>query len=239
MRGGLYSDLIPPDATLCNRYLTESKIAQKISGYMEKLDNKENPSARQSRSNKVSAIHRIQAFLLSLANSEKDGRVMLSTVLGVLHLKYQLLNPSDSFSDFQAARSVVIAGGTMAPLSDFAQQLLSYLPQDKIMNLSCSHVVPQDQILVRALAAGPSGGRLEFKYEQRGDLKMLDEYGAALLNICTLVNKGVVTFLPSYATLDLFIQRWMKTGTLAKIQARKKVKSVLLDWILGATDDFL
>lgn len=180
-------------------------------------------SGRSSRSAKVTSIHRIQSFLLTLANAEKDGRVMLTTVNGVLQLKYQLLNPADSFSDFSQARSVVIAGGTMAPLSDFAQQLLSFLPPEKIRNLSCSHVVPRDQILARAVSVGPSGYKLEFKYEQRDDVKTLDEYASALINICTLVPHGVVVFLPSYATLDLFLQRGSKTGILDKLRLKKKV----------------
>lgn len=112
----------------------------------------------------------------------------------------------------------------MAPLSDFAQQLLTFLNDQDIKTLSCAHVVPPSRILARALAIGPSGYRLEFKYEQRSDIKMLDEYGAALLNCVNLVNKGLVVFVPSYASLDLFLQRWEKTGLLNKMKARKTVR---------------
>lgn len=111
----------------------------------------------------------------------------------------------------------------MAPLSDFAQQLLTFLNEQRIKTLSCAHVVPPSHILARALAIGPSGYRLEFKYEQRNDMKMLDEYGAALLNCVNLVSKGLVVFVPSYASLDLFLQRWEKTGLLNKMKARKRV----------------
>lgn len=111
----------------------------------------------------------------------------------------------------------------MAPLSDFAQQLLTFLPSERIKTLSCSHVVPQPHILARALALGPSGYRLEFKYEQRNDLKMLDEYGAALLNCANIVSKGLVVFVPSYSSLELLLQRWDKTGLLGKVKQRKEV----------------
>ena len=180
-------------------------------------------SVRQSRSAKVSSIHRIQTFLLSLANLDKDGRVLLSSSKGVVNLKYQLLNPSESFSDFSEARSVIVAGGTMAPLSDFAQQLFSFLPESRIKILSCPHVVSPDHILARAVGKGPSGIKLEFNYSQRGDLKMLDEYGSVLLNIVKIVAKGIVVFLPSYASLDLLIQRWEKTGVIAQIKHKKAV----------------
>lgn len=111
----------------------------------------------------------------------------------------------------------------MAPLSDFAQQLLTFLPEYRIKTLSCAHVVPQSHILARALPVGPSGYRLEFKYEQRNDLRMLDEYGNALLNCANLVSKGLVVFVPSYASLDLFLQRWEQTGLLARLKQRKAV----------------
>jgi chromosome transmission fidelity protein 1 len=148
---------------------------------------------------------------------------MISSNKGALTLKYQLLNPSDAFADFASARSVVIAGGTMAPLSDFAQQLFTFHGAERIRNLSCSHVVAQDHILVRAVGVGPTGARLEFKYESRGDVKMLDEYGSVISNVANVTHKGVVVFMPSYATLDLLLQRWETTGTLAKIRQKKEV----------------
>jgi chromosome transmission fidelity protein 1 len=150
-------------------------------------------------------------------------QILLSSKGDVLHLRYQLLNPSDAFSAFAEARSVVIAGGTMAPLSDFGQQLLSYLSEDHIKPLACAHVVPAAHVLARAVAMGPSGHKLEFKYEQRKDTKMLDEYGAAILNLVNLVSKGLVVFVPSYASLDLFLQRWEGSGILARMKQKKPV----------------
>jgi chromosome transmission fidelity protein 1 len=146
----------------------------------------------------------------------------------MLSLKYQLLNPSDSFSDFGTARSVVIAGGTMAPLSDFATQLLSYLPPAHIKNLSCAHVVAPTNILARTLGAGPTGHKLEYKYDARADTKMTDEYGATLLNVCGIVKKGIVCFVPSYRALDSFMSRWQSTGLLGKLKVRKEVRATPL-----------
>ena len=111
----------------------------------------------------------------------------------------------------------------MAPLSDFAAQLLSYLSSSRINNLSCAHVVPQSNILARTLGVGPTGQKLEYKYEARGNTKMTDEYGAVLLNVCGVVKKGVVCFVPSYRALDDFMSRWSATGLLGKLKARKDV----------------
>lgn len=186
---------------------------------------------KQSRSAKIASIHRIQTFLLALANSDRDGRVLITSnnngtdanAKPTVNLKYQLLNPAESFSDFATARSVVIAGGTMAPLSDFAQQLFTYLSPEKIRNMSCPHVVPQNHILVRAVSVGPIGNKLEFKYEQREDKRVLDEYGAVLVNVSNLVRQGIVVFFPSYTTMDLLMRRWEASGVLEKIRKRKAV----------------
>lgn len=186
-------------------------------------------TGKVSRSAKIAYIHRIQSFLLSLANAERDGRVLITTTpAGAMHLKYQLLNPSEVFSDFSAARSVVIAGGTMAPLSDFAQQLFSsYLSEERIRSLSCAHVVPGSHILARALGTGPSGYQLDFKYEKRNDPKMLDEYGNALQNICNICTKGVVAFVPSYGSLDAFLKRWEGSGLMNRLKSKKSVSSIV------------
>lgn len=97
------------------------------------------------RSNATRNLQRIQDFILSLANADRDGRVLLSAetitspapsvvpstkgAAGTptvptqaltkveVTLKYMLLAPSESFRDVaEQAKSVVLAGGTMAPV---------------------------------------------------------------------------------------------------------------------------
>jgi chromosome transmission fidelity protein 1 len=78
---------------------------------------------RASRSATVATIHRIQAFLLALANADVDGRVLISCDRSMqprsVTLKYLLLNPAHHFREVvDDARSVVLAGGTLAPVGD-------------------------------------------------------------------------------------------------------------------------
>lgn len=50
-----------------------------------------------------------------------DGRFIFSTMGDAVEIKYQLLNPSALFRDVvEVARSVVLAGGTMSPVSSFS-----------------------------------------------------------------------------------------------------------------------
>ncbi len=77
----------------------------------------------------IAAFHQVEAFLLSLTDARDDGRIILSTearsghtgVDGAKHvvsLKYMLLNPAERFKEVvDSARCVILAGGTMEPVS--------------------------------------------------------------------------------------------------------------------------
>jgi chromosome transmission fidelity protein 1 len=58
--------------------------------------------------------------VVSLFIIDIDGRLIFSAVGDTVEVKYQLLNPSALFRDVvEVARSVVLAGGTMSPVSSF------------------------------------------------------------------------------------------------------------------------
>jgi chromosome transmission fidelity protein 1 len=64
----------------------------------------------------------VEAFLLSLTDARDDGRVLISVEEGTLSrhvvLKYILLNPAERFKEVvEQARCIVLAGGTMSPVS--------------------------------------------------------------------------------------------------------------------------
>jgi chromosome transmission fidelity protein 1 len=86
------------------------------------------------RNNATRSLHQIQQFILSLANADRDGRILVSRSSTSqdpdgndkeggnveITLKYMLLAPSDSFREIaEEAKSVVLAGGTMAPVSEY------------------------------------------------------------------------------------------------------------------------
>ncbi|KAF8636038.1 hypothetical protein AX15_000195 [Amanita polypyramis BW_CC] len=102
------------------KYLKTSKVARKISGYADKQAEKEaGPSIR--RKGAIPPLSIVEEFMISLTGASEDGRVIVSLVgtpekLDV-ELKYQQLNPSPHFMEVvEAARSVVLAGGTMSPV---------------------------------------------------------------------------------------------------------------------------
>lgn len=99
-----------------SRYLQESKLARKVDGYVEFT---RDPSDKQaSRSPTVPVLFHIQGFLLSLMNPSAEGRLFYSKEQGDIQLKYMLLDPTNQFRELvEDARAIILAGGTMSPVS--------------------------------------------------------------------------------------------------------------------------
>jgi len=119
-----------------------------------------------------------------------EGKVEVS-------LKYMLLAPADSFRDVaEEAKSVVLAGGTMAPvrptsslvpfrrregrltlgprqMSDFREQLFPYLAPERFSTFSCGHVVPKEHVSTFAVSKGPTGIPFNFTFERRKDERLV------------------------------------------------------------------
>ncbi|GAA5901538.1 hypothetical protein JCM6882_006307 [Rhodosporidiobolus microsporus] len=219
-----------------DEYLQKSKIARKIGGYVDSLADEKTAAGRQAvRNNATRSLHHIQQIILSLANVDRDGRILLSQTMRSktdkdgkeskpeVTLKYMLLAPSESFRDVaEEAKSVVLAGGTMAPMSDFREQLFPYLSPERFSTFSCGHVVPAEHVSTYAVSKGPSGMKFEFTFDRRKDEKLLDELGQAIVSIATVVPKGMVVFVPSYDFLFQVQARWEKSGMIKRLAAKKQ-----------------
>jgi chromosome transmission fidelity protein 1 len=96
------------------------------------------------RSNATRNFHQLQSLLLTFANPDKDGRIILSverstpvpkvTSTSTSHsppvvnkpaaitIRYLLLNPAEVFREVvDDARSIIFAGGTMTPVRSLPQ----------------------------------------------------------------------------------------------------------------------
>ncbi|TXT13605.1 hypothetical protein VHUM_00972 [Vanrija humicola] len=212
------------------RYLKDSKLSRKVSGYAESLDEaaakkstgERKPRSTAARHASIAAFHNVEGFLLSLTDARDDGRVILSLDNGAVLVKYVLLNPAERFADVvKSARAIVLAGGTMEPVSDFYSQLFPSVPRERFATLSCAHVIPKSNLLTQVVTRGPRKLDFEFKFSNRGDEALLAELGAALLSAVGLVPDGVVVFLPSYAFLDKLKAAW--GSLLDKLDQKKKL----------------
>lgn len=107
------------------RYLQQCKLARKVEGYCvreEEIATSKNGDRRglgQEKEKSIPVLTHIQSFLLALTNCSAEGRIFysMSEENGAC-LKYMLLDPTHHFQEIvEEARSVVLAGGTMSPVS--------------------------------------------------------------------------------------------------------------------------
>ncbi|TPX61643.1 hypothetical protein PhCBS80983_g00940 [Powellomyces hirtus] len=214
------------------RYLSESRLAQKLQGFVEKKDKQSAAAAddvgdAKYISKHVSTIQCVEGFLTSLTNADLEGRIVVSKSVEdptTSSLKYLLLNPASAFRQVvEEARAVVLAGGTMEPIRDLLDELLPYLPHERISKFSCGHIIPPTSLLTLAVAVGPTKKPFDFKYENRTNHAMIDELGATVANLCTVVPGGVVCFFASYAYLDKVYKQWQSSKMLQRIENKKLV----------------
>jgi len=225
-------------------YLQESKLARKVEGYIIDAEEREKKEVsvglRQPDEKKtepsVPVLTHVQGFLATLTDPAPEGRFFFerSEDDKDVRLKYRLLDPTHHFQEIvEDARAVILAGGTMSPvslysklrfscygthhdrqMSDYVNRLFSYLPSERLTTLSCGHVIPAGNLVAWPVMKGPSGIEYDFTFDQRKSSTMVDELGIGLLCMCHVIPDGVVVFFPSYAYLDQVVQRWqMRTGT--------------------------
>ncbi|KAH9856751.1 DNA repair helicase [Lenzites betulinus] len=214
------------------KYLRESKIARKISGYsvktLEKAAGKDTSKlAKLARlASTTPPLHAVESFISALSAASEDGRVTLTIVDGQVEIKYQHLNPATYFQEVvSSARAVILAGGTMAPIDDVVHQLFSDLPSERLSTFSCGHIIPAKNLQTLVLKKGPRGSELQFKYQQRSDEALIAELGQILLNFTNVVPGGMVVFVPSYAFLHAVTKQWKSGGLLDKLNAKKKASA--------------
>uniref|UniRef100_A0A674BQL7 DEAD/H (Asp-Glu-Ala-Asp/His) box helicase 11 n=1 Tax=Salmo trutta TaxID=8032 RepID=A0A674BQL7_SALTR len=192
----------------------------------------ESPSGQQGaaedRELAASPMMQVEGFFMALTNTNTDGRVVLQTQgsVAVSSMKFLLLNPAVHFSQvLKDCRAVIFAGGTMQPVSDFKQELLfsAGVEAERIIEFSCGHVIPPENILPIVLCSGPSGQELEFTFQNRDTPRMMEETGRVLSNLCNVVPGGVVCFFPSYDYSRRILEHWEASGVLARLSSKKKI----------------
>lgn len=97
----------------------------------------------------------ILSFLQALVNGKSELRILLDTKKP--SLKAILLNPASQFTDLVSkCRSIIVAGGTMQPISEFQEQLFANAgaPKSRITEFSCGHIVPPQNVLPLVIKSG-------------------------------------------------------------------------------------
>ncbi|KAF0697851.1 Aste57867_11491 [Aphanomyces stellatus] len=203
------------------QYLERSKLAQKLLGF---IAIEEGEVATH-----VSPLRTIEAFLMSLTTATKNGRILVTQQEKEdggkePQLKFMLLNPALHFADIIAeAKSVILAGGTMQPVSQVLHSLLLGVDSTRIDLFSCGHIIPPTNLTSVALTVGPTNQELDFTFTKRHLKEVMDEVGRIVTNLVRIVPGGVVVFFPSYSYENQVVTHWRNTGQLATIEAKKAV----------------
>ncbi|EPY85308.1 putative ATP-dependent RNA helicase DDX11 [Camelus ferus] len=132
--------------------LTPSREQPRLSGFQHFLQSLQPPGTKAPAApaaegedgapRLASPLMHIEGFLAALTTANQDGRVILSHQgsLSQSSLKFLLLNPAMHFAQVvKECRAVVIAGGTMQPVSDFREQLLACagVEAERVVEFSC------------------------------------------------------------------------------------------------------
>lgn len=105
------------------KYLKESRLAQKLNGFIDKQQQQQQQREKDTPTSVVPTLTQIEAFILTLTNPDKDGRIVLTFGDDTPQVKYMLLNPADVFEPIvRDAKSIILAGGTMEPVNILLQR---------------------------------------------------------------------------------------------------------------------
>ena len=186
------------------RYLQQSKLAYKVEGYIAS-------AGQGTQSQSPGLLMTLQSFLIVLMNPSKEGRFFYFQQNQTISVRYVLLDPREHFRDIvEEARAVILAGGTMSPMSDYADYLFSYLTPGRLQTHSFGHVIPPQNLFVETISSGCGGADFNFNFENRKSEQMIMQLGDMVLRTCQMVPDGVVAFFPSYDYLTQVLGLWKR-----------------------------
>ena len=112
------------------RYLKESKLARKVEGYIEYAENEKSISSSKTRSSSIPVLTHVESFLQTLMNPASEGRFFYErSEKNEILVKYMLLDSTNLFkSVVEESRAVILAGGTMSPVSSSIANLIHEEP---------------------------------------------------------------------------------------------------------------
>ncbi|OUS45297.1 hypothetical protein BE221DRAFT_77225 [Ostreococcus tauri] len=196
----------------------------------------------KTRLSAMGAVHALSSLIEALASADSDGRIVYERAADgePAKLRFILLDAASRFRRVvDAARSVILVGGTLAPFSELVAQLYPELDVTgsttvstparspnagvALKTFTCGHIIPRDNLLAVPLPAGPTGVALDFTHASRSSASLIDELGRIVLNACRVAPGGACVFFPSFAYADDVCARWDATGAMAAVRAVKDV----------------
>ncbi|KAG9646486.1 ATP-dependent RNA helicase CHL1, partial [Aureobasidium melanogenum] len=222
-------------------YLQESKLARKVEGYVSVEQQKQQKlnNAGAAKEATVPVLTHITNLFMVLTNPAREGRLFYTVgeERAQTKVKYMLLDPSEHFRDIvEEARAVILAGGTMSPMSDYTVQLFPYLDKSRITTLSCGHVIPTTNLFVSPVVASQNNTEFNFSFSSRNLACTITALGDSILKLLPTIPHGCVAFFPSYSYLDQVVAQWQQSGLWTRMQ---KAKTIIKETQQTGTEDTL
>ena len=120
---------------------------------------------------------------------------------------------------FKRFGSVIITSGTLSPI-DLYPKLLQFEPRVSVaLNMSTFRQCVMPLVITR----GSDQVAVSTKFQDRGDMGVVRNYGAMLVELCASIPDGVVAFFTSYSYMESILSDWDAMGILKKLTKHKLV----------------
>ncbi|OAF71424.1 hypothetical protein A3Q56_00797 [Intoshia linei] len=136
-------------------------------------------------------------------------------------LNFWCFNSAESMQDLMSCGtvSIILTSGTLSPFNSFKYMM----GIDFKVTLQNSHVIDNDQMLIRVVPQGPDQTFLNPSYKTRFSQKYQDSLGNTIINFCRHCRDGFLIFFQSYSFLNLIISSWKTSGIYARLEKLKNI----------------
>jgi DNA excision repair protein ERCC-2 len=118
---------------------------------------------------------------------------------------------------FAKFASVILTSGTLSPL-DMYPKMLNFSP---VVRVSLEMSIDRPCIAPLIVARGADQTPVSTRFEARGDVSVVRNYGALLLSLAATVPDGLVAFFPSYSYMEMIVAAWHGMGILRELETHK------------------
>jgi DNA excision repair protein ERCC-2 len=120
---------------------------------------------------------------------------------------------------FKRFSSIVITSGTLSPI-ELYPKLLQFQPcVVESFNMSTFRPCIRPLMICR----GSDQLAVSTRFEDRGDISVVRNYGSMLVELCAVIPDGVVAFFTSYSYMESLIAEWDAIGILRELTKYKLV----------------
>lgn len=165
-------------------------------------------------------------YRTSTPKGDSSTQLLFTSVLSLW-----CLHPAVAFKPIaDAAHSVIVASGTLAPLNSFSSELGTSFK----ISLEGEHVIKgQKQVWAGVLMKSPSGYSLTCKRDTKNKPEFQKALGETILELSKVVPDGMLVFVPAYSLLESLETYWRRTGMWERLS---KVKPILTEKRTGGEE---